>query len=216
MSDVSRWYHRPQETRMNRREALRLLAAGTILPLAPHSLLALKQARVLLGDAVTPRTLNPHQFATVKTIAEMILPRTNTPGAADVGATEFIDLILTEWCSDEARASFLSGLADVEARTQTLFGKDFIASSALQQGEILTALGEKLLEESDAVRDQTRPSHSPRPELPQNFYAMLRRLTLTAYYTSEDGATSELKFEMIPGHYDGCVPLAGKEPASRS
>jgi hypothetical protein len=200
---------------MKRREALRLLATGAVLPLTSRSLLALKKARLLLGDvAATPRTLNQHQFATVKTIAEMIVPRTDTPGAADVGATEFIDLILTEWCSDEARAQFLSGLADVDSRSRTLFSKDFVECASLQQAEILTALGEKLLEEADAVRDQRLPSHSPRPELPRNFYAMLRRLTLTAYYTSEAGATSELKFEIIPDHYDGCAPVATTKEAS--
>jgi hypothetical protein len=200
---------------MNRREALRLLAAGTTLPLVPHSLLALRMARVSIGDTPAPRTLNSHQFAAVKTIAELILPRTDTPGAADVGATEFIDLILTEWCSNEARAGFLNGLADVDIGTHALFDKDFVECTALQQAEILTTLGEKLLEESEAAREQSQPSHSPRPELPRNFYAMLRRLTLTAYYTSEDGATLELKFEMVPGRYDGCVPVA-KETEKRS
>jgi gluconate 2-dehydrogenase gamma chain len=201
---------------MNRREALRLLAAGTTLPLTSRSLLALKQARLLIGDAVAPRTLNSHQFTTVKTIAEMILPRTNTPGATDVGAAGFVDLILTEWCSDETRARFLSGLADVDASTHTFFAKDFIECSAQQQADILTALGDKLLEEAEAVREQARPSHSPRPELPRNFYAALRRLTLTAYYTSEAGATSELNFEMIPGHYDGCAPPTSKQSDTRS
>jgi hypothetical protein len=34
---------------------------------------------------------------------------------------------------------------------------------------------------------------------------MLRRLVLTAYYTSEAGATQELHFEMIPDRYEGCA-----------
>jgi len=33
----------------------------------------------------------------------------------------------------------------------------------------------------------------------------MRRLTLTAYYTSEAGATKELHFEIIPGSYEGCA-----------
>lgn len=202
---------------MNRREALRLLAAGAALPLAPHPLLALKEARALLGDMAAPRTLNTHQFATVKTIADVILPRTDTPGAADVGAAEFIDLVLTEWCSDQERNSFMSGLADVDVRGRALFSHDFVDCSEAQQAEILTVLGEKLLEEADEMRDQPRMGRAGRAAQSGNFYAMLRRLTLTAYYTSEAGATSELKFEIIPDHYDGCTPLPPvKEEAPRS
>jgi hypothetical protein len=199
---------------MKRREALRLLAAGTTLPLVPHRLFGLRQARILLGDAAAPRTLNPHQFATVKTIADMILPRTDTPGAADVSATEFLDLILTEWYTDEERSHFLNGLADVDVRARALFSRDFVDCSAVQRAEILTALGEKLLEEADAMRDQPRTGRAGRAAPPGNFYAMLRRMTLTAYYTSEAGATAELKFEMIPEHYDGCAPVAPAKEAS--
>lgn len=200
---------------MNRREALRLLAAGAALPLLPHALLAMREARAVVGASGAPRTLNPHQFETVKTMAEMILPRTDTPGAADAGATEFIDLILTEWCSDAERTRFLSGLADADSRTRTLFGKDFSDCSPAQQGDILTALGEKMLEDADAARDAVRPSHAPRSEAPKTFYAMLRRWTLTAYYTSEAGATAELHFEIIPDHFDACAPSTpGKEAAT--
>jgi len=30
---------------------------------------------------------------------------------------------------------------------------------------------------------------------------------LTGYFTSEIGATQQLHEEIIPGHYDGCVPF---------
>jgi len=71
---------------MNRREALRLLATGTALQLAPHNLLAvLREARRLVDTPAAPRTLNAHQDSTVKAMAELILPRTDTPGATHVG-----------------------------------------------------------------------------------------------------------------------------------
>ena len=41
-----------------------------------------------------------------------------------------------------------------------------------------------------------------------SFYSMLRQLTLTAYYTSEMGATKELHFEIIPDSHNGCAPLS--------
>jgi hypothetical protein len=198
---------------MDRREALRLLAMGAALPLAPGNLFAsLQEARALLGTQTTPRTLDPHQYATVTAITELILPRTDTPGATDVGVSDFIDLIVTEWYKPNERTRFLKGLADVDSRTQALFGKMFVESSTSQQAEILTALGEQMMEEAQAVRDQARQYRGSRPEPNQSFYYMLRGLTLTGYYTSEAGATRELDFQIIPGRYDGCINVRdGKE-----
>src|SRR5262249_885346 len=137
---------------MQRREALRLLATGLALELAPRNLVAtLREARVVLGKATGLRTLDSHQKATVTAIADMIIPRTETHGAADVGVTEFIDLILSEWHSEQDRDLFFNGLADVDLRTQTLFGKNFIDCSLRQRTEVLAELGEQMSEEVEAV-----------------------------------------------------------------
>jgi glucoside 3-dehydrogenase (cytochrome c) hitch-hiker subunit len=192
---------------MDRREALRILAGGAAIPLVPSSLLAaLRKARALAAVDSAPRTLNSHQFTTVKTMAELILPRTDTPGAADAGAAEFADLILTEWYDENQRTRFLTGLAAVDSRSQTLFAKDFVESSPTQQAEILTALGEEMEAEADAKLDKAIFSEW-KPEEETSFYPMLRWLTLTAYYTSEDGATRELNFQIIPDRHAGCVEI---------
>ena len=197
---------------MNRREALRLLAAGATVPLAPASLLAsFREARALVGTQMVFRTLNPHQNATVKALAEMIIPRTETPGAADVGAVEFIELMLTEWYDPAERDRFLQGLADLDARTVALFGKNFVECSADQQALMLEELGEKMMAEADRERNLLAAAPSG-----ESFYPMLRHMTLTAYYTSEAGATDELHFEIIPARYDGCAPAqSGKEGAEQ-
>jgi hypothetical protein len=190
---------------MERREALRLLAAGTALHLAPGNLLAvLKGARRVLDAQASARTLNAHQFATVQVMTELILPRTETPGATDARAAEFIDLLLTEWYDERDRTGFLAGLGNVDVRTSALFGKDFVGASIDQQAEILTALGEKMIENRDRKQDYP-PASDSQPDA--HFYYMLRQLTLTAYYTSEMGATKELHFEIIPDSHQGCAAL---------
>jgi hypothetical protein len=194
---------------MHRREVLRLLATGSLLQLAPSNLFAvLREAHSLIQSQTSLRTLNAHQHATVKAMAEMIIPRTDTPGASDVGTAEFIDLILTEWYEEAERARFLSGLADVDSRSHALFEKDFGDCSSLQQADILMALGEKMAEEGGERNRRVRVRGA---STPANFYAMFRQLTLTAYYTSEAGATDELHFEIIPGSYQGCPAESIKE-----
>ena len=176
-------------------------------------MLVLAETRTLLASPSSARTLNAHQEATVKAMAEMILPRTNTPGAADVGATAFIDLILTEWYDDPDRERFLAGITDVDARSNVLFGKDFVDCQSSQQSQILIDLGEKMTRDIAALGDRS----TLEGELPvdPDFYAMMRRLTLTAYYTSETGATEELHFEIIPGSYQGCTSEDSENEGSK-
>jgi hypothetical protein len=197
---------------MDRREALQVLATGTALQLAPRKLLAvLREARRLLDTQADLRTLNPHQEATVKAMAEMILPRTETPGATDVNASDFIDLMLTEWYDEQDRARFLNGLADVDLRTNALFGKNFVEASPDQQADILTWLGEKMTAEAGAPGGVPRQRRGGSQGSSRNFYSMLRRLTLTAYYTSEAGATRELHFEVIPDFHNGCAVVPSRK-----
>ncbi len=40
------------------------------------------------------------------------------------------------------------------------------------------------------------------------FFRTAKELTLLGYYTSEPGATRELRYAAVPGAYRGCVPLA--------
>ena len=197
---------------MNRREALRLLAAGAAVPLAPRGVMAiLREARAAVGVKNDRRTLTPHQCVTVRAIAEMILPATDTPGAAEQGACEFVDLMLTEWYEPAEKDRFLQGLADLDARAVALFGKNFVESPADQQTVLLEELGERMV----AARDRNE-GRSGASEEGESFYPMLRRLVLTAYYTSEEIATDELHFEIIPGRYDGCASTQSeKEGAER-
>ena len=196
---------------MHRREVLRLLATGTALQLAPSKWLVFsREARALVAETKSLRTLTPQQGATLKALADMIIPRTDTPGASDAGVSEFIDLVLTEWYDAPERAHFLDGLATVDSQSRALFGKNFTDCSTEQQGKLLTELGAKMLE--GAVPGSRRRSVQ-RPAPPKaDFYADFRRLVLTAFYTSEAGATQALHYEVIPEQYQGCNISAAKEP----
>lgn len=141
-------------------------------------------------------------------MAELLIPATDTPGAKAVRVNEFIDHIVADWYTDDERALFLAGIADVDARTQALFQRDFVGVSTTQQSEILRALGGEMAEASDALAAVPAGYRGSSPEPWDNFYFMFRQLTLTGYFTSEAGFTQQLQEEIIPGRFDGCVPLA--------
>jgi hypothetical protein len=156
-----------------------------------------------LAEQSALKTLNPHQNETVTTIAEIIIPQTNTPGAKAARVNEFVDLIVTEWYDEEERSTFLTGLADVDARTRDLYGKDFVQCGEKQQIELLQALDDEVAaarSEADVRRRRSRP-----PE--KNFFFMMKQLTLVGYYTSQIGFEQELHGEIIPSRHASCVPL---------
>jgi len=178
---------------MNRREVLLLLAGTAALP---DQLLAVGRAVHKRVRAGTLRPFDPHQNETVATIAELIIPKTDTPGAREAGVPAFIDVMLAEWGDDDQRKVFTAGLANVDERSRALFGKDFIASSAEQQVQILTDLDAELARLRDTKSDTSK-----------NFFQGMKWLTLTGYYTSEVGATTEQHFRIVPGRYEPCYPL---------
>ena len=178
---------------MNRREALLLLAGTAALP---ESLKAMGRAVHQRVRAGMLRTFTAHQNETIATIAELIIPKTDTPGARDAGVPAFIDVMLAEWGDDEQRQMFTTGLANVDERSRTAFGKEFIGCTPQQQSEILQDLDYELARLRDAKSDTSK-----------NFFGAMKWLTLTGYYTSEVGSTSELHYRVVPGRYEPCYPL---------
>src|SRR4029077_19292169 len=118
---------------MQRREVLKILAAGAALPVFTPSVAAFfREAQAQVGAAYKPRTLTPQQDATVVAMVDLIIPATDTPGAKAARVNDFIDVILTEWATETERQDFLNGLAGIDKQSNDLFGKNFIADSAEQ------------------------------------------------------------------------------------
>jgi len=185
---------------MNRREAL--LALGGAAVLADPLFAAGRSLRSRLGDGALT-VLDPHQNATVVTIADLIIPATDTPGATAAKVNEFIDLCLGEWFDADERKRFLDGLAEADARSNKRFGKDFTACTPEQQTEMLQLLDAEVAGLRDADKQGTHREPSPS----QRFFSNMKRVTLLGYFTSEVGVTEELHNPIIPGRYDGCVLL---------
>ena len=184
---------------MNRRDAL--LALGGLALLADPLCTAGRSLHARIGRGL--QVLGPHQNDTVATIAELIIPATDTPGARAAKVNEFIDLVLAEWFDAADRTSFLEGLADLDARSRGLFARDFTASTPEQQTQILTGLDAELA----GLREAEKNGDKVEANTPQRFFRMMKRLTLLGYYTSEVGATEELHNPIIPGRYEACLML---------
>jgi glucoside 3-dehydrogenase (cytochrome c) hitch-hiker subunit len=193
---------------MNRRDALRILTAGAVLPaLTPELFAFYRQAHP--GASYSLRTLDPQQNDTVVAMIDQILPATDTPGAKAVRVNEFMDVILTEWANDDERRRFLDGLADVDKQSNALFSKDFASAAPDQQLALLRSM-----DEAAAIARSRQKDHAPLSEpegrdtqMQGDFFTVFKNMTLHGFYTSEIGFTQELKLKIIPGAQHGCMPL---------
>jgi hypothetical protein len=175
---------------MHRRELLRLLGTGALLPLLPGSLEhAIAFGRQTHHSAQTHdlEALSAAQAELVTTLADLILPRTDTPGASDVGVTGFIDHLLAHWYHDDERKDFLAGLAAIDQ----LAGGRFAALTPTDQAALLTRI--------DGVKGEHGTAEAE--------FQRLKSLTLYGYFTSEPVVRNVTREPLIPGRFDGCVQL---------
>jgi hypothetical protein len=191
---------------MQRRDVLRIFAAGAVLPVFSPELFALfRQAQPPPGYKV--RTLTPHLNETVIAMTEQIIPATDTPGAKGARVNEFIDVILTEWATPEERDHFIEGLEDIDKQSQKLFGKNFVDASPDQQIAQLRAIDDVTLAGRVARAHHGNHVEPPDQQLKGDFWEVFKRITVHGYYTSEIGFSQELKLQIIPGAQHGCQPL---------
>ncbi len=136
----------------------------------------------------TARTLDPHQLSTVETLAEIIIPATDTPGAKQALVHRYIDLFLTDG-PDEARANFLAGLGWLDGYTNGKYQKTFLQLPAADQVKVLETLDRG--SEAD-VEPGTR------------FFRMTKGFVSRIYYNTEIGYKELNKGNRVPSSY-GCA-----------
>ena len=128
---------------ITRREAIArtaLLLGGTLA--AAHLAGAESPAwAAAAGPSWRARTLSSPQSELVATIAEHILPATDTPGARAAGVDRFVDVILTDYYKAAERERFLAGLADARcARRRRRTARPSSHSTPAQQVALLHAM----------------------------------------------------------------------------
>jgi hypothetical protein len=98
---------------MDRRSLLKSLAAAGAVALLPDADAFAAWTRVASGARIAKGLTNA-QLAHIGAIADAILPRTDTPSAADVGVPAFIDVIVSENYTDADRAAFIANLDAID------------------------------------------------------------------------------------------------------
>jgi gluconate 2-dehydrogenase gamma chain len=130
------------------------------------------------------------QFTLLEQVADTMIPSTDTPGALAAGVPAFVRDMLTDWASGATRAETINVLEAIERQAWAQFGAAFLELAPERRLAVLRRYDDEAISRQDPA------------------YARFKYLVLVGYYQSEAGATQELRYELVPGAWRSCLPLA--------
>lgn len=190
---------------MNRREAIQRAALVLGYSITGPALLGVMQGCKAAPELTyTPTFFTAEQGLLVAELAEVLIPKTNTPGAKDAGVPAFIDLILKEVYPQEKKDQFIAGLSAFNDEAKSAYGNDFISCTKEEQIALVKKYHEDALSKNkdSGSFGWWRKGGGEKP-----FILEMKELTLLGFFTSEPGATQVLQYNPVPGPYKGCVLL---------
>lgn len=180
---------------MNRREAISrvaLLLGGAVI----GGQLFLEGCTREASLPAVDHLFNPDQIDFLGDVANAILPPTSTPGAKEAGVGSFIPLMVKDCYSLNEQEVFISGLPKIEEKAEELYGQKFKNLTLAEQTSVVHQI------DKEAKQYQQNKS----ADEPNHYFHLFKQLTLLGFFTSEIGATQVLRYERVPGRYDGNVP----------
>ena len=147
--------------------------------------------------------LTPEQRSTLAAMTEIIIPRTETPGAIDAGVAHYIEMMVQQWMNEQERQIFDEGLAKLMNSVQEKFDKPFEQLDSKTQLAIMEDMEEAASDSSwydmgNIMRDFI--SDAP-------FICQVKELTIWGFFTSEVGGTQVLRFNPMPMTFESDIPL---------
>ncbi|MCF2489959.1 gluconate 2-dehydrogenase subunit 3 family protein [Dyadobacter sp. CY347] len=186
---------------MNRRTAITHVAALLGGAFSAPTLLAMQrwENRLPLENFPAELILTENQKQIVAEVAEMIIPKTTTPGAKDAGVPAFIVMMVQDCYKAPEHKSFVEGINNLEK-------KQFLTLSNEQKTALLKQVETDSAEEMKAYQvQQTKMGDNEDREqmaaqkkgLP--YWRLMKELTMLGYFTSEAGIKSSFEYVPIPG-----------------
>lgn len=119
-------------------------------------------------------------------IAEIMIPKTSTPGASDAHVALVLDGLMLTWASDKTKTQFKDALIQINALATNTYKKQY-RELALKDRSLI-------IEQLDKSAFANKDTHI------SLCYRRLKELVFHIYYTSEQANPD---FKLVPGGYNG-------------
>ena len=138
-----------------------------------HHLVEAAREAAQAGGTFRPKFFKDHEYATVRVLVDLIIPRDERSGSAtDAGVPEFMDFMMID--QPERQVAMRGGLAWIDLECTRRHDKAFIESTAAQQAGLLDDL---------SWPDRAKREHSHGVA----FFTSFRDLTATGFFSSKMG-----------------------------
>jgi hypothetical protein len=141
----------------------------------------------------------------ISILTDLILPRTETPGAKDANVSETLIKIVENCFDSKSQQTFINGLYDIEEYTKSTYGILFKDCTINIQNTILQKFEKK---EQINIRLISKIKNKL---FGLGFFSILKELTVECFFSSEIGATNALNYDYIPGKYIGCLNIPSNQ-----
>ena len=178
---------------MKRREAIEktgwILKSALLSPGVINFLQSCSQKKMMPGLLV----LSAYEFELLNSLADLIIPKTDTPSASEVQVVRFLDLLLHDVFDEKNKDGFISGLREFNANCRDQIGRAFLDLDESTKIQYLSDVDEEVM------------GANYEDEVP--FYYTFKQLCVRIYFSTEEGVKQNLDYQPIPGAYQGDVKL---------
>lgn len=182
---------------MKRRDVLKYtaLATGTLLS-APliSSILTGCRSDVAVVDPYQPIFFKEHEFSIIEGIIDIILPKTDSPSASEVGVQNIIDTMIGSTYKEEDQKTWQDNF-------QALLTK---LNDDPEDLEFKNVKKNLTLENIEKLRTEVYENEVPIKAA----IADLRQQTIAYYLSTEEIGTNYLNYLPVPGQYKSCITVA--------
>ncbi len=180
---------------IHRREALKRVSMIMGGALAAPTVLSVMQGCTPQTELTwQPEFFTEDQARTITSVADIILPKTDTPAASELGVPAFIEDIVSNVMKDEDRQAFMTKLEEWNEQSRKDKGETFNDLSSDDQKAFVE-------DQHSTIKGKFIPP-GQRP-----FIWEIKELVITGYFLTEVAMNQVLQYIAIPTRYDACISL---------
>ncbi|MEO5681327.1 MAG: gluconate 2-dehydrogenase subunit 3 family protein [Chitinophagaceae bacterium] len=138
----------------------------------------------------------------IASLAETIIPSTDTPGAREASVHLTIIAMIKEVADRKTKNIFIDGLKEVDEYASGKYNKAFTTLAAAEQVEVVSHFRDKGKNYAGIM------GKIKNKIMGKSFFHVLKEYSTIAFCTSRPGATQTLSYDFIPGKYNACMPMA--------